>query len=157
MILICMIGSTQGIYVEYYANIQECLYCNDGNPLNKHRFCQKDYGFPLCQPSIVYLEEYCPDFLNQVPNREECFSFVDYFRDCNNCTANGGYYCPRNAKCYAREVLPEIFTYCNQYVASEPFCQEEDPNNGCKYQNQNIVDEEIWERATRTNAREINL
>jgi hypothetical protein len=87
----------------------------------------------LCNADIVYIDEYCPNKTNQIPNREECYSLIDYFRDCANCTENGGFYCPRNAKCYAREIMSEIYTYCNEYVASTPFCQEEDPNNGCSY------------------------
>ena len=86
LVILCLIAQVLCIHVEYYANIRECLYCNDGNPLNKHRFCEKDTGFPLCQPALVYVDEYCPDILNQIPNREECYSLVDYFRDCNNCT-----------------------------------------------------------------------
>ena len=154
---IFLIDGLNAIHAEYMDIIQDCLYCNDGNPLNNHRFCQVDYGFALCQPEILYLESYCPIKTDQVPSREECYSVVDYFRDCSTCTENGLYYCPRNAKCYSSLIEPEIYEYCNDYIVSYPFCQDEDPNNGCKYQNNNVIDDEVWEMATRTNALEVDL
>jgi hypothetical protein len=102
--------------------IQDCLYCNDGNPLNFHRFCQVDYGWRLCQPQILYLDEYCPNKTDRVPNREECYSIVDYFRDCKTCTSEGFYYCHRNAKCYSPLIYKEVYDYCNDFVVSYPFC-----------------------------------
>jgi hypothetical protein len=54
-------------------------------------------------------------------------------------------------------IIDEIYDYCNEYVVSYPFCLDEDPNNGCRYQNNNVMDDDTWHLATKTNAREVDI
>lgn len=142
---------------EYIESIQDCLWCLDDNPKNRHKFCQKDNGYPQCQPAILYLDYFCPVPADNIPDREQCFNIIDYNNECKQCAQRSHFYCKENDRCYSQKVFPEVRNYCGFFVMSYPFCGDEDPSNGCQQKKTNVVNDEYWSLATANNANEIDV
>jgi hypothetical protein len=104
-----------------------------------------------CWAENQFTPELCPSVLSRILSREQCWSIKEYYGDCNLCASRGGTYCVPTDRCYNSEIVDygEILNYCTDFfIQSYPFCNAEDPSNGCQLQKSKLIDDNWWESKT---------